>query len=164
MESLYNILIRAADRLLPFGGLLGDKMKLFSEGRKDIFPQLQRNISSTDRSVWIHAASLGEFEQAVPVIEQLKKDFPHYKIVVSFFSPSGYEIKKNSPLADVITYLPLDTRKNAEKFMDLVHPEWAILALVLAYNMGGIVIISSNPGFCTFLRARGKVNSFSSGG
>lgn len=126
LESLYNILIRAADRLLPFGGLLGDKMKLFSEGRKDIFPQLQRNISSTDRTVWIHAASLGEFEQAVPVIEQLKKDFPHYKIVVSFFSPSGYEIKKNSPLADVITYLPLDTRKNAEKFMDLVHPEWAI--------------------------------------
>lgn len=124
METLYNILINTAERLLSVGGLFGDKMKLFSEGRKDVFAQLQSKIFSSDRCIWIHAASLGEFEQAVPIIERIKTDFPHYKIVLSFFSPSGYEIRKNSPLVDVVTYLPLDTRQNARKFLDLVHPEW----------------------------------------
>lgn len=101
-------------------------MKLFSKGRKDVFPHLQKTISSTGRYVWIHAASLGEYEQAVPVMERLQTDFPFFKIVVTFFSPSGYEVKKSSRLADVITYLPLDTRRNAKRFLDIVQPEWAL--------------------------------------
>jgi len=105
---------------------MGEKMKLFSQGRKQVFPILEENISSNDRHIWIHTASLGEFEQAVPVIERLKKELPYYKIVVTFFSPSGYEVKRSTPLADVVTYLPLDTKQNARKFLDLVKPEWAL--------------------------------------
>ena len=101
-------------------------MALFTGGRKMLFEQLASEVSSTDNTIWIHAASLGEYEQAVPVIQNLKQIFPKHKIVLSFFSPSGYEVKKNSSLADVVTYLPLDTRQNAEKFLDLVHPDWVL--------------------------------------
>ena len=126
METLYNIAISSAEKLLPLGELLGDKMRLFSEGRKHLFEDLKERISSDERYIWIHAASLGEFEQAVPIIEQLKSELPFYKIVVTFFSPSGYEVKKSSRLVDVISYLPLDTRNNAKDFLELVKPEWAL--------------------------------------
>lgn len=126
METLYNIAISTAEKLLPLGGFLGDKMKLFSEGRKHLFLDLEKKISPNDRYIWIHAASLGEFEQAVPVIERLRSEFSFFKILVTFFSPSGFEMKKSSNLADVVTYLPLDTRKNAKQFLDLVKPEWAL--------------------------------------
>lgn len=126
METLYNIAIRTAERLLPLGSLFGEKMKLFSEGRKNVLSSLEEHISPNDRYIWIHAASLGEFEQAVPIIEGLKKDLPEHKCIVSFFSPSGYEIKKNTSLVDFVTYLPLDTPNNARRFLDLVKPEWAL--------------------------------------
>jgi len=126
LHFLYNLLIHSAEKILPATGIFSNKMKLFTEGRKDVFEELSRNISSKDQTIWFHAASLGEYEQAVPVIEQVKKTFPGHKIILSFFSPSGYEVKKNSSLANVVTYLPLDTPENANKFLELVHPEWAI--------------------------------------
>jgi len=91
-----------------------------------VFKKLQESVAVTDKTIWIHCASLGEFEQGLPILEELKKQYQNHKIVVSFFSPSGYEVKKNSPIADVIVYLPLDTKTNAKHFLNAVHPELAI--------------------------------------
>lgn len=102
------------------------KMKLFVNGRKDVFEKLQRQIAISDKTIWVHCASLGEFEQGVPIMEEIKKTKPEYKIVVSFFSPSGYEVKKNSPIADVVAYLPMDTPSNAKRFIEAIHPSLAI--------------------------------------
>jgi 3-deoxy-D-manno-octulosonic-acid transferase len=101
-------------------------MKLFFQGRKHVFKEIQNSIGSHDNTVWFHCASLGEYEQAVPIIESVKKLLPNFKIVITFFSPSGYEVKKNSPIADVIVYLPLDTRTNAKNFLKAVHPSLAV--------------------------------------
>mgnify|MGYP002364209916 FL=1 len=76
-----------------------------------------------DKSIWFHAASLGEYEQGLPVMEKMKMKYPNHRIVLSFFSPSGYEIRKNNTVADVTVYLPLDTKKNAKKFIELVRPD-----------------------------------------
>lgn len=126
MQFLYNILVNVSERLLPLSGLFSEKMKLFVHGRKAVFAQLENLVSPEDEVIWIHAASLGEYEQAVPIIEEIKKVSPQKKILVTFFSPSGYEVKKGSSLADITTYLPLDTPANAKKFLDLVNPEWAL--------------------------------------
>ena len=101
-------------------------MKLFVNGRKDTFATLSKSISKEDQVIWMHAASLGEFEQGLPIIEKLKIDFPSYKILVTFFSPSGYEVKKNTKAADVVTYLPIDTLQNAKQFIVLTNPKLAI--------------------------------------
>jgi len=93
------------------------------EGRKAVFPTLEQKIKPSDKTIWFHAASLGEYEQGLPVIEKIKEKFPSHKIVVTFFSPSGYEVRKNNTVADVTVYLPLDTKKNAKQFLSLVHPE-----------------------------------------
>jgi 3-deoxy-D-manno-octulosonic-acid transferase len=98
-------------------------MKLFVLGRKNVLPFLQQNIKPEDKTIWFHAASLGEYEQGIPVIEKIKILFPKHKIVLTFFSPSGYEIRKNNTLADITVYLPLDTPKNAFDFINVVHPE-----------------------------------------
>ena len=103
--------------------LFSPKIKLFVEGRKTVFQSLESKISSSDKSIWFHAASLGEFEQGLPVMEKIKKEFPNHKIVVTFFSPSGYEVRKNNSIADACVYLPLDTKSNAQKFLKLVHPD-----------------------------------------
>ena len=103
--------------------LFSPKIKLFVEGRKTVFQSLESKISSTDKTIWFHAASLGEFEQGLPVMEKIKKEFPNHKIVVTFFSPSGYEVRKNNSIADACVYLPLDTKSNAQKFLKLVHPD-----------------------------------------
>ncbi|WP_241448726.1 3-deoxy-D-manno-octulosonic acid transferase [Aquimarina pacifica] len=95
-------------------------------GRKKVFTVLEREILDKDRVLWFHCASLGEYEQGVPVMEVLKKKYPSHKLLVTFFSPSGYEAKKNSTLADVIVYLPIDTRANVRRFLDLAHPELAV--------------------------------------
>lgn len=123
MKFLYNLVINSAEKLLPAAGRFNDKIKLFIEGRSDLFNRLAAELSPEDKVIWIHAASLGEYEQAVPVIQGIRKIYPKHKILVSFFSPSGYENKKNSSIADVVTYLPLDTEENARKFLDLVHPD-----------------------------------------
>lgn len=98
-------------------------MKLFIDGRKTVFETLEQKINSSDKTIWFHAASLGEYEQGLPVMEKIKEKFPNHKIVVTFFSPSGYEVRKNNSIADVTVYLPLDTKSNAKRFLKLVHPE-----------------------------------------
>jgi len=121
MNFLYNILIFKASLLLPFFALFSKKLRLFVDGRKKTFARFAQ-FSEDDKIIWFHAASLGEFEQARPIIEQLKKEAKNYKILVTFFSPSGYEIRKNYELADVVCYLPLDSKKNAKKFIETVNP------------------------------------------
>ncbi len=93
------------------------------EGRKGVFSSLKSKIKTNDRTIWFHAASLGEYEQGLPVMEAIKLKFPNHKIVLTFFSPSGFEVRKNNTVADVTVYLPLDTKKNAATFLKLVHPE-----------------------------------------
>lgn len=119
-------MIFIASGLLKLIALFNSKIKLFVEGRKSTFDILNKEINPGDRTIWFHCASLGEFEQGLPVMEAVNKSYPSHKIVVTFFSPSGYEVKKNSSSADVITYLPLDSVKNAKRFLDAVHPELAI--------------------------------------
>ncbi len=126
MHFLYNIAINTAERILPVSGWFSDKMKLFISGRKNVLSRLREEISPADKTIWFHAASLGEYEQAVPVIERVKELFPQKKIIITFFSPSGYEVKKNKSLGDITVYLPLDTAKNVRDFLDIVHPEWAL--------------------------------------
>ena len=103
--------------------LFSPKIKLFVEGRKTLFQSLESKISSHDKTIWFHAASLGEYEQGLPVMEKIKIEFPNHKIVVTFFSPSGFEVRKNNSIADACVYLPLDTKSNAQKFLKLVHPD-----------------------------------------
>lgn len=86
---------------------------------------LSEKIKSSDQTIWFHAASLGEYEQGLPVIEKIKEKFPSHIIVLTFFSPSGFEVRKNNTVADVTVYLPLDTKNNAQKFIEIVHPEMA---------------------------------------
>ena len=125
MNFLYNILVFKASILLRFIALFNNKIKLFVDGRKETFEKLSV-LNKADKVVWIHSASLGEFEQARPIIEKLNTDYTNYKIVVTFFSPSGYEIRKNYNLADIVCYLPLDSKSNAKKFIERVNPELAI--------------------------------------
>lgn len=123
MLFIYNIIVSIAGLLLQIIAFFVPKIKLFVEGRKDVFPTLISKIKPNDKTIWFHAASMGEYEQGLPVIERIKERYPTHKIIVSFFSPSGYEVRKNNPMADATVYLPLDTQKNAAKFIDLVHPE-----------------------------------------
>ncbi|MFN7044052.1 MAG: 3-deoxy-D-manno-octulosonic acid transferase [Flavobacterium sp.] len=125
MLFLYNIITLLAAQLLKIVALFSPKMKLFVDGRKSVFQTLADKIQFSDKTIWFHAASLGEYEQGLPVIEAIKQQFPNHKIVVSFFSPSGYEVRKNNTVADVTVYLPLDTISNAKQFIELVHPEMA---------------------------------------
>lgn len=123
MFFLYNLLIHFVGFLLKFVALFNPKMKLFVDGRTDVFEQIKQKISSVDKTIWFHAASLGEFEQGIPVMEKIKLKFPNHKIIVTFFSPSGFEVRKNNAIADLTIYLPLDTQQNAKQFLELIHPE-----------------------------------------
>ena len=125
MLFLYNIIVHFAGFLLKIVSVFNPKIKLFVEGRKNVFDLLEKKITNSDKSIWFHAASLGEYEQGLPVIEKIKEQFPSHKIVISFFSPSGYEVRKNNSVADVTVYLPLDTKSNAKKFLKIVRPEMA---------------------------------------
>lgn len=123
---LYNICIALYAQIIKIVALWNPKAKQWVEGRKNIFEQMARKISKSDRIVWLHVASLGEFEQGRPIIEQIRKEHPEYKILLTFFSPSGYEIRKNYEGADYIFYLPIDTPLNVKRFLDITHPEIAI--------------------------------------
>ncbi|MDM1367284.1 3-deoxy-D-manno-octulosonic acid transferase [Myroides marinus] len=125
MFILYNLLTYISILFIKIIALFNKKLGLFVAGRKQSFQILKDNISPSDKVFWIHVASLGEFEQGLPVMEQLKKKFPTHKIVLTFFSPSGYEVKKNNTIADATLYLPMDTISNAKKFLELCHPEKA---------------------------------------
>ena len=123
MSFIYNFILLFASQLLKIFAFFSPKMKLFVEGRKSVFDTLKNNIQEFDKTIWFHAASLGEYEQGLPVIEKVKEQFPQHKIVLTFFSPSGYEVRKNNTVADVTLYLPLDTISNAKQFLKVVHPE-----------------------------------------
>jgi 3-deoxy-D-manno-octulosonic-acid transferase len=123
MLFLYNLLIQIAGFLLKIIAVFNPKIKLFVGGRKLVFKTLTAKIKTTDKTIWFHAASLGEYEQGLPVIEKIKEKFPTHKIVITFFSPSGFEVRKNNQIADVTIYLPLDTKKNAQQFLKAIHPE-----------------------------------------
>src|SRR5690554_5974481 len=122
MHFLYNLLIGITAFGLEVAGLFSKKLRLFVEGRKNVFDSLKKKISPSNKTVWFHFASLGEFEQGVPIMEEIRKVKADHKFIISFFSPSGFEIKKNTPLADVVVYLPLDTPSNARKFIAAIHP------------------------------------------
>lgn len=125
MLFLYNLAVSLAAFFLKIVALFSPKIKLFVEGRKNVFSILDEKINPNDKTIWFHSASLGEYEQGLPVIEKIKEKYPSHKIIVTFFSPSGYEVRKNNTAADVTVYLPLDTKSNAKRFLKLVHPEFA---------------------------------------
>lgn len=106
--------------------LFSDKIRRFVQGRKGTFDYLQTQLNKENPLIWFHTASLGEFEQGLPLIEQCKREYPNYKILVTFFSPSGYEVKKNTKAADLVCYLPLDTKGNMQRFIELADPKLAI--------------------------------------
>ncbi len=113
--ALYNAL---AILMSPFS----DKARLWVKGRRDWYPKLVEGVDPKARNIWIHAASLGEFEQGRPVIEKIRSEMPDHRIILTFFSPSGYEIRKDYRGADFVSYLPPDTRSNAKSFVDAVNP------------------------------------------
>ncbi|MEI6852265.1 MAG: glycosyltransferase N-terminal domain-containing protein, partial [Bacteroidota bacterium] len=123
MFFLYNISIYVYTGLIRLASLFNPKAKKWVNGRNDIFKNIQSQIDVTQKHIWFHTASLGEFEQGRPVMEQFRKEFPDHKIVLTFFSPSGYEIRKNYEGADHIFYLPADTKRNSGRFLDLVNPQ-----------------------------------------
>lgn len=125
MLFIYNLIVVLADFILKIVALFNKKILLFVEGRKPVFKILSNKIKAYDKTIWFHAASLGEYEQGLPVMERMKSRFPNHLIVLTFFSPSGYEVRKNNTLADVTVYLPLDTKSNVEQFMKLVRPDMA---------------------------------------
>jgi len=126
MGFLYNLLILISSVFVWFLQFFSKKMKLFVQGRKTVFETLRSAIKKEDKTIWFHCSSLGEFEQGLPIMEAVKRFLPQHKLVITFFSPSGYEVKKKDPIADVITYLPLDTSKNARIFLNIVHPTLAV--------------------------------------
>ena len=126
LNILYTLGIYIADFGLRIISIFNAKIKLGTKGRSNTFKVLEAQLSKTTETLWFHCASLGEYEQGLPVFSELRTLYPNHKIVLTFFSPSGYEIRKKTPVADVVTYLPLDTQKNAKRFLDLVNPELTI--------------------------------------
>ncbi len=126
MRALYNFAIFIFGIVIQIMALFNHKIKLFVEGRRESFPKLMASIESKDKTIWIHCASLGEFEQGRPIIEALYKTTHKYKIILTFYSPSGFEVQKNYEFADVIAYLPIDSVSNAKKFIEICHPSMAI--------------------------------------
>ncbi len=127
LKLLYDIGLKAYNGLLAVAAPFNQKAKLMLQGREREFERLQQALSgNTAPVVWFHCASLGEFEQGRPVIEAFKTQFPEYKIMLTFFSPSGYEVRKNYSGADFIFYLPLDSAANARKFIKIVQPKLAV--------------------------------------
>ena len=126
MHLLYNFSTFITSKFILLTTFFSKKMSLFVHGRKTVFDTLKESINPDDKTIWFHCASLGEYEQGVPIMEKTKELFPDYKLIVTFFSPSGFEVKKNSTLANTIVYLPIDTVSNAKKFIELAHPSLAI--------------------------------------
>jgi len=149
---LYNLGIHILSLILNVLSFFNLKIKKGVKGRQETFKLLEDKLSPEDKTIWFHCASLGEYEQGLPVFESIRNDFPTHKIVLTFFSPSGYEIRKHTPIADIVTYLPLDTKINSKKFLDLVHPEftvfvkydiWPNLLSELKRRQGRAILISA---------------------
>jgi 3-deoxy-D-manno-octulosonic-acid transferase len=123
---MYNIAIALYAFAVRLASLFNKKAKKMLTGQKKTFALLKQEIDSEAKYIWFHAASLGEFEQGRPLIEKIRREKPEYRILLSFFSPSGYEVRKDYPGADIVCYLPFDYKKHARKFLDLAKPEMAI--------------------------------------
>jgi 3-deoxy-D-manno-octulosonic-acid transferase len=123
---IYNFIIKIFGGLIWLSQPLLPKAKKWITGRRNIWQHLQQAQVHKHTKVWVHCSSLGEFEQGRPVIEKIKTDYPYCDIILTFFSPSGYEIRRNYPVVDQVCYLPLDTKKNAEKFVGLLKPDLVI--------------------------------------
>lgn len=132
MSFLYNIGINFTNYGLKCVAHFNQKIKLGVYGRAKTFSLLENSITKNDKTLWFHCASLGEYEQGLPVFKALRKHYVNHKIVLSFFSPSGFEIRKNSPIADLVVYLPIDTPKNAKRFLDIVNP---VLTIFVKYDI-----------------------------
>ena len=123
MRVIYNIVILQIKSLLFILKFFNSKIRSFVEERKKVLKILEKTISKTDNYIWIHVASLGEYEQGLPIFKEIKSLYKNHKIVLSFFSSSGYQVRKNNPIADITVYLPLDTSKNSRKFVSLINPK-----------------------------------------
>ena len=121
-KLFYSLSIKIYYVLIAFASLFNKKAKLWIKGRKKIFKKIDVLKKVNDKKIWFHSSSLGEFEQARPLIEKIKTQYPNYKIIVTFFSPSGYEFRKNYKFADYIFYLPIDSNRNAKKFIEALNP------------------------------------------
>lgn len=119
----YYISLKFYYLLILISSIFNKKAKLWIKGRKKIFKKIKETGNSDVESIWFHASSLGEFEQARPLIEKIKNKYPEYKIILTFFSPSGFEIRKSYKFADYIYYLPLDSPRNAKKFISILQPK-----------------------------------------
>ena len=119
---IYNLAMYILELGVKLAALFSDKPAKMVKGYREVFDLLQRKIDRNAQYIWFHAASLGEFEQGRPLIERIRKEYPQYKILQTFFSPSGYEVRKNYDGADIVCYLPIDTPSNVKKFVDLVDP------------------------------------------
>ncbi|MDG5490058.1 3-deoxy-D-manno-octulosonic acid transferase [Psychroserpens sp. SPM9] len=129
---MYDLGIYLLSFILKVLAIFNTKIKLGVKGRRQTFDILRQKIKKEKRTFWFHCASLGEYEQGLPVFEMLRQTYPEHQIVLTFFSPSGYEIRKNTKVADVVVYLPLDTKTNAKQFLELVQPE---LTLFVKYDI-----------------------------
>jgi len=125
MKIVYQTGILFYTLSLKIASLFNSKARQFVNGRHNWRKKLAEKIDTNARYIWVHCASLGEFEQGRPLIEAIRKQFPEFRVLLTFFSPSGYEIRKNYDQADIVMYLPVDTRRNAKKFLQLVQPEKA---------------------------------------
>ncbi len=126
MGFLYNIFVFLYSLSIRIASIFNGKAKLWVEGRKSVFTDIEKSGIIGKPIIWLHSASLGEFEQGRPIIEKLKNTYPEHKILVTFFSPSGYEVRKNYDGADHICYLPIDTKRNAQRFVAMVRPQLVI--------------------------------------
>lgn len=126
MDFLYDLGIHAYKAAAQLASLRSKKVRLMLKGQAETFDTLRGKLDPAGGYIWMHVASLGEFEQGRPLIEMIKKNNPAARIVLSFFSPSGYEVRKNYPLVDAVVYLPFDTHHNAVEFIDIVKPKVAI--------------------------------------
>ncbi len=126
MLFLYDLFLSLYYIAIKVYALFNNKAKKWIEGRRDWEQHIRSEILAGEKRIWIHCSSMGEFEQAKPLVEALREKYPAYKIVVTFFSPSGYDACKSSPLADHIFYLPHDSRRNAERFISIIEPSLAM--------------------------------------
>lgn len=128
---MYNIIMYIIQLGIAIGSIFNDKLRKMWQGEQDAVQTLRKKVDPDADYIWFHAASLGEFEQGRPLMEQIKKSYPQYKILLTFFSPSGYEVRKNYEGADIITYLPIDTVGNARQFLRTVRP---VMAFFIKYE------------------------------
>ena len=128
---IYNIVIYFVLWGIAIASLFNEKVRKMWRGEREAFKILKQKVDPNAKYIWVHAASLGEFEQGRPLMERIRKDYPQYKILLTFYSPSGYEVRKNYEGADIICYMPVDTRLNAIRFLRLVRP---VMAFFIKYE------------------------------